>query len=74
MKQLWFTYEGRDLTEGVELRNGRATLGGWSTHEVWLTKPEQFPGAVDEIKIADLYCGDPINLAEGYGFRIEKDA
>jgi hypothetical protein len=26
---------------------------------------------VDEHKIADLYCGDPINVAPGYGFRFE---
>jgi len=26
---------------------------------------------VDEHKIADIYCGTPINVAPGYGFRFE---
>ena len=59
---LWFTKDGVDLTEGIELRNGRAKIGGWSTHEVWH----------NETYIADLYCGNPIYLLPGYGFRYEE--
>lgn len=71
MPKLFFTEGGNDIVEGIELRNGKANPHGWSTYEVWLTKPEQYPGAINEEKIADLYCGEPINLKDGYGFRIE---
>lgn len=70
MKAIWFTKNGQDITEGVELRNGRAKIGGWSTHEVWLT--EHGGETMVEYKIADLYCGEPINLADGFGFRIDE--
>jgi hypothetical protein len=69
--RLYFTKSGADITEGIELRNGKSNPFGWSTHEVWLTEPGG--EAMIEYKIADLYCGEPINLADGIGFRIEKD-
>lgn len=71
-KCLWFTKDGTDLAEGVELRNGKSNPFGWSTHEVWHSRDAPYPGAVDEEKIADLYCGEPINVAPGYGFRFEE--
>lgn len=70
--RLWFTHNGRRLIGGVELRNGRANAFGWSAYEVWRVRPEPYPGAVDEEKIADLYCGRVINLKDGYGFEEEK--
>ena len=70
--KLWFTKDGKYIADGIELRNGKANGFGWSTHEVWLT--EHGGETMIEHKIADLYCGSPINLAQGFGFRIEKDA
>lgn len=69
--RLWFTKNGQDITEGIELRNGKALPGGWNIHEVWLTEH----GGEDMIdyKIGDLYCGTPTNLLDGFGFRIESD-
>lgn len=68
---LWFTKNGVDITEGLELRNGRSNPWGWSTHEVWVT---ELGGECEvEVKIADLYCGEPKNVIEGYGFRYEGD-
>lgn len=70
MQKLWFTKDGRDITEGINLRNSKANLGGWSTHEVWV---EEFGGeTMVEHKIGSIYCGQPIDMAEGYGFRIEE--
>lgn len=66
---LWFIKDGKKLQD-VELRNGRANPFGWSTHEVWLT--EHGGETLVEYKIADLYCGSPINLIEGITFEIEK--
>jgi hypothetical protein len=67
---LWFTKDGVDITEGVELRNGRAKPGGWSTHEVWVV--EQGGECEIEVHIADLYCGEPVHVNQGYGFRYDK--
>lgn len=68
-KRLTFTRNGVDIVGGLDLRNGKASIGGWSTHEVWVT---EFGGeTMVENHIADLYCGSPINVADGYGFRIE---
>ncbi len=69
---LWFTKDGQDITEGIELRNGQAKLGGWSTYEVWLV--EHGGETLVEYRIADIYCGEPINCVDGIGWRIEKDA
>lgn len=66
--RLIFARNGVDLRDGVELRNGKANTFGWSSYEVWLV--EQFEAPV-ETRIADLYCGKVINLAEGITFRIE---
>lgn len=71
--RLWFTRDNQKLTEGITLRNDKALPGGWSTYEVWHTRPALFPGAIDEEKIADIYCGKPINLIAGYGFVYEDD-
>ena len=70
--RLWFTEDGQDIIHGIELRNSRANGFGWETHEVWLVKPEQYPGAVDERKIGDIYCGEPINMVPGFGWRMES--
>ena len=69
-KTLWFTKDGSDIQD-VELKNGKANPFGWSTHEVWVTEHTS-GGVVDEHKIADLYCGSPINVAPGYSFRFEE--
>ena len=54
--KLIFTKNGVDILDGIDLRNGKANPFGWSTYEVWLTE----------------HGGEPINLAPGFGFRIEK--
>lgn len=69
--RLCFTKNGVDILEGIELRNGKSNPFGWSTHEVWLA--EQGGEEWIDCHIADIYCGSPINLAEGYEFRIEKE-
>jgi hypothetical protein len=70
MVKLWFTKDGRDITEGLELRDGRALPGGWNTHEVWVT---ELGGECEvDVHIADLYCGEPINVIDGYGFRKDE--
>ena len=70
--KLVFTKNGVDILDGIDLRNGKANPFGWSTYEVWLTEPA---GEADiDYKIGDLYCGEPINLIPGFGFRIEKAA
>lgn len=72
VERLWFTKNEKDIVAGIELRNGKANPFGWSTHEVWLTEPGG--ETMIEYKIADLYCGEPINCADGIGWRIEKDS
>jgi len=64
-----FMKNGIDIVEGIELRNGKVLPGGWSTYEVWL----QEPAGEDVIsyRIANIYCGTPINLVAGFSFRIE---
>lgn len=68
--KLWFTKDGKDITEGIELRSGKANPFGWSTYEVWLTER----GGEDwlDFKIGDLYCGEPTLMAKGFGYRIER--
>jgi hypothetical protein len=68
--KLTFTRNGNDITDGIDLRNGKSNPFGWSTYEVWLT--EHGGETMVEYQIADLYCGEPINLADGFGYRIEK--
>ena len=68
--RLLFTKNGEDIAEGIELRNGKGNAFGWSTYEVWYR--EQAGEDYIEHKIGDLYCGEPINLAEGFGYRIEQ--
>ena len=70
--KLIFMRAGRDIEEGIDLRNSRENPFGWSTHEVWLVDPEVYPGAANETKIADLYCGEPTNVTEGFSFRVER--
>jgi hypothetical protein len=68
-KRLWFTKGGHDITEGIVLRAGRALPGGWSSYQVWVV---ELGGECEiGVHIADLYCGKPINVAEGYGYRYE---
>ena len=69
--RLYFTKNGADLIDGIELRNGKANGFGWSTHEVWLT--ERGGEEWLDHKIGDLYCGVPQNMAAGFGYRIEKE-
>lgn len=68
-QRLWFTKDGQDIRDGLDLRNGRANPFGWSTYEVWVT--EQGGECEVELHIGDLYCGEPINMIDGYGFRYE---
>ena len=70
-EKLYFTKNGVDILEGIELRNGKANPFGWSTYEVWLTEPGG--EMLIEYQIACLYCGEPRDLAEGFGFRIERE-
>jgi hypothetical protein len=69
--RLTFIKNGVDITEGIELRNGKGNPFGWSTYEVWLLEP--CGEMLVEFKIAHLYCGSPVNLEEGFSFRIDKD-
>ncbi len=66
-----FSKNGVDITEGIELRNGRGLPGGWSSYEVWL-KELAGEGEV-EYQIAGIECGIPLNLAEGFSYRIEDE-
>jgi hypothetical protein len=68
--KLIFTKNGIDITEGIDLRNGKANPFGWSTYEIWLT--ERLEETLTEIdrKIGDLYCGEPRNMVEGFNWRI----
>jgi hypothetical protein len=68
--KLYFTKNGQDITEGLELRNGKSNASGWSSYEVWLT--ERGGETMVEYKIGDLCCGEPINLIDTFGFRVEK--
>lgn len=69
-KSCRFLKDGNDIIAGIELRNGKENPFGWSTHEVWHIEDA---GAYvpAETHIADLYCGEPINFADGYSCRIE---
>lgn len=69
--RLLFTKNGKDIEEGIELRNGKANPFGWSTYEVWLT--EHGGETLVEYCIGTLYCGEPKDLIEGIGYRIQKD-
>lgn len=69
-KRLWFTKDGVDIIEGIELRNGRALPGGWSQHEVWLVEPGG--ETMVEHRIGGLDCGEPFGMMPGYGHRIEE--
>lgn len=60
-----FHKDGKPLMEGIELRNSKSNPFGWSTHEVWHVEDvgAYIPA---ESHIADIYCGDVINLKNGY--------
>ena len=69
--KLYITKDGSDVVDdSISLENGKANLFGWSTYELWRT--EHAGEDLIKVKIGYLYCGSPINLADGYGFRIEK--
>ena len=69
--RLTFTKDGKDILEGIELRNGKANSFGWSQHEVWLV---EFGGeTMVEHCIGGLDCGVPFGMADVYGFRIERE-
>ncbi len=68
-RRIWFTKDGIDIINGIDLRNGKSNPWGWSTHEVWFTD-NGYECPID-IKIGDLYCGEPQNMIEGFGFRFE---
>lgn len=68
-QRLIFSKHGVDITEGIELRNGRGLPGGWSQYEVWLKEPAG-EGEV-EYQIGGIECGAPFGLVEGFSYRIE---
>lgn len=69
--RLWFTKNGVDIVEGIELKNGKANPFGWSQHEVWLR--EQAGEDYVEYQIGGIDCGTPFGLIEGFGYRIERE-
>jgi hypothetical protein len=73
--RLTFTKDGKDILEGIELRNGKANPFGWSQHEVWLVELGGMFGGETMVEhhIGNLECGAPWDMAESYGFRIDRD-
>lgn len=62
-----FTKNGIDITDGIELRNGKSNPFGWSQYEVWLR--EQAGEDWIEYQIGGIECGTPFGMIEGFGFR-----
>jgi hypothetical protein len=65
---LIFTKNGIDITEGIELRNGKSNPFGWSQHEIWIR--EQGGEVWIEYKIGMLDSGAVSNMIEGFGYRV----
>lgn len=69
-QKLFFTKDGKDINEGIELKCIKSSPFGFSLYDVILT---EFGGeCLVEHKIGELYCGEPQNLSDGYGFRYEN--
>jgi len=54
--------DGTLITEGLDLKNGKALPGGWSQYEIYH----------EGKKIGWLESGNPSNLIEGYTFTEKK--
>lgn len=62
MRQLIFWHGEEDVSNSIELRNGKANPFGWSQYEIWRTDVEA-PGL--DIRIGWLESGY-LSLIEGY--------
>lgn len=51
-----------DISDEIELKNGRANACGWSQKEVWH----------DGKQIGWLYCGELKDFVDGYSFEIKE--
>lgn len=66
--------EGRDISDEIELKNGKSNPFGWSQHEIWITK--NVNGALLPERIGWVESG-AFDLKPGYTYKteeLEKDA
>ena len=71
VKALVFMRNDEDIVDGIDLRNGKGNGFGWSIYQVWYVKNVGAFVPFEE-HIADLYCGEPTILKEGYTYRFDE--
>ena len=65
-----FDPEGRDISDEIELKNGKSNPFGWSQHEIWLTK--NINGASLSERIGWVESGN-FDLVQGYTHKIVEE-
>jgi hypothetical protein len=53
----------RDVSDEIELKNGKANPFGWSTYDIFHCGG----------KIGNLYCGEPRDFIKGYSYELKKE-
>ena len=65
-----FDPEGRDISDEIELKNGKSNPFGWSQHEIWLTR--NINGAPISERIGWVESGN-FDLAVGYSHKVTEE-
>ena len=67
---LVYNSEGVDISDELELKDGKSNPFGWSQHK--LVHVHNVNGAKVEDFVGWLESGSPMNFTDGYTYKIEK--
>lgn len=65
-----FTADGTEISDDIKLRDGRASIGGWSQYKIFHVY--EINGLPVEDFVGWLESGCPCDFKEGYRYELEE--